>query len=81
MENERISFVETARSIASKALSFFKGGWVRSSLMLSGAVIVLIGGLVLWNKVLSPDARKSRSDAQKVAEFVNNIELAKESRR
>lgn len=61
--------------------SVFTGSWMKRAAVLSACVVLLLGGFLLWNNVLSPDARKGREDAQKIVEFINNVEFAKERQR
>ena len=61
--------------------SVFSGGWVKPALILSACVVFVLGSFIIWTNVLSPEARKSRADAEKVTEFFNNLQAAEERQR
>ena len=61
--------------------SAFTGSWIKPAVILSACVIFIMVSFTVWTKYLSPDARKSRADEQKIAEFINNIELAEKRQR
>lgn len=61
--------------------SIFSGNWVKPAVILSACVIFVVGSFMVWTNVLSPEARKSREDGEKIAEFFSGLQAAEERQR
>lgn len=61
--------------------SIFSSNWVKPAAILSVCVIFVVGSFMVWTNVLSPEARKSREDGEKIAEFFSGLQAAEERQR
>jgi hypothetical protein len=61
--------------------SIFSGNWVKPAVILSACVIFVAGSFMVWTNVLSPEARKSREDGEKITEFFSGLQAAEERQR